>query len=174
MKPAHSNGLVNMFLELAEREDNAGRPAHAVAAYTAAALSDCWDAWLSVALVLEQESDCDQRLALFFRKKYFDALTASADAGDLLAIRRLAGLYEFGQSGVASDPERALDLFERAASMGDVSSMFELFEKHFYGLCSAKKDKHAALKWLQLSAQHDHDEAKEWVLRIAEWDKKNP
>ncbi|TXH70289.1 MAG: sel1 repeat family protein [Lysobacteraceae bacterium] len=171
MKPAHYDSTVEELLKIAGAADNFGSKVFAVAAHAAAGLDGHWDSWLSIALILEEEAGANDALALFYRGVYLRELLKAAESKDIVAMRRLAGIYEFGQIGVEPIHERTIELLIEAAGLGDAGSMFELFEKYLYGLCSIKADKEAAFKWLKMAADHGHAEAKEWIVRFQEWDR---
>lgn len=68
------------------------------------------------------------------------------------------------------DEGRALALLKQLAQSGDAAAQFELFEKYLYGLCSAPKDKIAALIWLRMASDNGHEEAKKWLDGFEVWD----
>jgi TPR repeat protein len=131
----------------------------AFSAYVAAAIEGHWDSWLSASLVLEERTGFDTELTSFFRKRYLTDLVFCSENGDIEAMRRLAGFYEFGKNGCGIYPERAIDLWKQAASLGDSASMFELYEKYMYGLCGVSVDEAHANSWLRSAAKSGHPEA---------------
>jgi TPR repeat protein len=160
----------NDWLSLGEEFQARGSLLDALSCFTAAGLEQSWEGWLRVAQLIEDRDGLDDSLSLFFRQRYVGAVKAAADCGDVDALHRLCGLYEFGQPGFDPDPPRALRLLEQLASAGDAEAQFELFEKHFYGLCSAPCNKTVALEWLRMAAQGEHAEAKRWLTGMQTWE----
>lgn len=164
MKPVLSDAkVVGMELEkvlsLALSAETCGDRLTAFSAYVAAAIEGHWDSWLSASLILEEQNEFDAELTSIFRKKYLTDLVFYSENGDIEAMRRLAGCYEFGQNGCAIYPERAIALWKQAALLGDSASMFELYEKYMYGLCGVSVDEPLANNWLRSAAKSGHPEA---------------
>lgn len=169
---APSENEIQQFLRKAiDSADQGNRPLELAYHLSAALLGD-WDSWLSIALIIDELSQ-DKELSMVFRKKYLESLNKEAEAGDLKARRRLAGLYEFGQSGFSANPEYALQILIENAENNDPISQFELFEKYLYGLSSAEVDKEKAIFWLNAASKNGHLEASQWITRFSNWEKEN-
>ena len=79
------------------------------------------------------------------------------DAQFNLAIMHFEGI------GVAADPARAIDWFERAANQGDPIAAYNLGVIHAEGN-GVEQDHALAVQWYRRAAEHDHPEA---MLRLS-------
>lgn len=105
-----------------------------------ATLPGHWDAGLSVALAAGDAGE-DDALVVVLRREYAMSVKRAAGHGELEARRRLVGLYEFGQPGLAPEPEAILRILIGDATGGDPALRYDLFETYLDGLCSADVDR---------------------------------
>ena len=85
--------------------------------------------------------------------------TMAADKGDLGAMTNLATVL------LQHQPERAFDLYQRAARGGFEAAMYNLAVLLEEGT-GTKRDNNEALRWYKLAAQSGNNDAKEAVQRL--------
>ena len=73
-------------------------------------------------------------------------LEAKGDAGDPVACRKLALLYQQGAPGLARDLQTARKWFQAGAEGGDRPAMLQLAEQLYWGI-GGLQDKDAAAAW---------------------------
>lgn len=100
------------------------------------------------------EAKCQQALDAH---KWNDAVTpcsAAASAGNPVAQRNLAGMYDRGH-GVHGSDEKAAQWYARAAAAGDAESMYQLGDEYEHGHGVSKSETQAAT-WYARAANAGH------------------
>jgi TPR repeat protein len=87
-----------------------------------------------------------------FEKKALDLLAEAADARVPDALYDLALVYEEGELGVTPDPDRAFELYLRAALRGQEQSVYEVGRCYYYGL-GIPEDRRIAALWRERASE---------------------
>jgi TPR repeat protein len=88
-----------------------------------------------------------------------DLATKSADNGNTGAMIFLGKLYSETKNGIRKEPEKVLQYFNKAASMGDVEAIFGLGIMYLDGNVLDMKDEQKGLSYLIEASQQNHSKS---------------
>lgn len=114
-----AGATIATFLSRASACEARGETAMTLAYQVSAALPGHRDAGWSVASAVGDSGE-DDALVVVLRRGYAMSVKRAAGHGELEARRRLVGLYEFGQPGLAPEPEAILRILIEDATGHDV------------------------------------------------------
>lgn len=109
-------------------------------------------------------ADCYSRGALGLEidtKEAFNLYQTAAKSGHAQAAYRVAVCCEMGQEeggGTRRDPSKAMQWYQRAATLGDTPAMYKIGIIQLKGLLGQPKNSQAALRWLKMAADKANKE----------------
>lgn len=109
-------------------------------------------------------ADCYSRGALGLEidtKEAFNLYQTAAKSGHAQAAYRVAVCCEMGQEeggGTRRDPSKAMQWYQRAATLGDTPAMYKIGIIQLKGLLGQPKNPHEALRWLKMAADKANKE----------------
>ena len=83
---------------------------------------------------------------------------AAARQDDPVALHNLAGMYHFGEGGLAIDPAKAAQLNLKAAAMGFADAQYNLGISYSRGV-GVEPDSREAIRWFREAADQGHPDA---------------
>ena len=92
-------------------------------------------------------------------KKYIEQIMKRTDVNDAEAMRTLAGYYHQARYDLPQDFDKALELFQRAAELGDASSDYNIGIMYDLG-SGVKVDKRKAVHYWELGAMRGCEDAR--------------